>query len=39
MALTGITALGLVTPVGGVAFLIGWGCLIVGGLVKGSPKN
>jgi uncharacterized membrane protein YgdD (TMEM256/DUF423 family) len=27
MALTGIRALGAVTPIGGVAFLIGWGCL------------
>lgn len=27
LALTGIAALGIVTPIGGVAFLLGWGCL------------
>ncbi len=27
LALTGMTALGIVTPIGGVAFLLGWGCL------------
>jgi uncharacterized membrane protein YgdD (TMEM256/DUF423 family) len=27
LALTGIGALGALTPVGGVAFLAGWGCL------------
>ena len=27
LALTGIKALGAVTPLGGLAFLIGWGCL------------
>ena len=27
LALTGVTVLGAVTPVGGVAFLLGWGCL------------
>lgn len=27
LALTGITALGIVTPIGGVAFLLGWSCL------------
>ena len=29
MALTGVTKLGAVTPIGGVAFLIGWSCLLV----------
>ena len=29
LALTGITAFGAITPLGGVAFLIGWACLIV----------
>jgi len=38
MALTGITTLGMITPVGGVAFLVGWGCLILSGLVK-PPSN
>jgi uncharacterized membrane protein YgdD (TMEM256/DUF423 family) len=27
LALTGITALGVITPIGGVAFLLGWACL------------
>jgi uncharacterized membrane protein YgdD (TMEM256/DUF423 family) len=27
LALTGVTILGAITPLGGVAFLIGWGCL------------
>lgn len=30
MALTGIRALGAVTPFGGVAFIAGWVCLIAG---------
>jgi uncharacterized membrane protein YgdD (TMEM256/DUF423 family) len=34
MALTDLRALGMVTPVGGVAFLVGWGCLVISGLVK-----
>jgi len=29
LSLTGIRWLGAVTPIGGVAFLIGWGCLLV----------
>jgi uncharacterized membrane protein YgdD (TMEM256/DUF423 family) len=29
LALTGITGLGAITPIGGLAFLIGWGCLAV----------
>ena len=29
LALTGITALGAVTPIGGLAFLLGWACLAV----------
>ena len=32
LALTGTKALGMVTPFGGVAFLIGWAGLLVGGL-------
>jgi uncharacterized membrane protein YgdD (TMEM256/DUF423 family) len=27
LALTGVTILGAVTPLGGVAFLLGWACL------------
>jgi uncharacterized membrane protein YgdD (TMEM256/DUF423 family) len=29
LALTGVTTLGAITPLGGLAFLIGWGALIV----------
>jgi len=32
LALTGVTRLGAVTPVGGVAFLLGWACLAVAAL-------
>ena len=32
LALTGTTAFGAITPIGGVAFLIGWGLLIIAGL-------
>lgn len=31
LALTGTTMFGAITPIGGLAFLIGWGCLIVAG--------
>ena len=27
LALTGVTALGAITPIGGLAFLLGWACL------------
>jgi uncharacterized membrane protein YgdD (TMEM256/DUF423 family) len=27
LALTGVTRLGMITPIGGLAFLIGWACL------------
>jgi len=33
LALTGVTTFGAITPLGGVAFLIGWACLIVAGLL------
>ncbi len=29
LALTGVTFLGAITPIGGLAFLIGWACLMV----------
>jgi uncharacterized membrane protein YgdD (TMEM256/DUF423 family) len=29
LALTGITILGAITPLGGLAFLIGWACLAI----------
>lgn len=32
LALTGVTALGAITPLGGLAFLVGWACLIVAAL-------
>ena len=33
LALSGVTVLGAVTPLGGVAFLAGWGCLIAAGIM------
>jgi uncharacterized membrane protein YgdD (TMEM256/DUF423 family) len=32
LALSGVTALGAVTPIGGLAFLAGWACLIIAAL-------
>ena len=29
LALSGITVLGAITPIGGVAFLVGWACLAI----------
>ena len=29
LAITGITTLGAITPIGGLAFLAGWACLII----------
>ena len=29
LAVTGITVLGAITPIGGVAFLVGWACLAI----------
>jgi uncharacterized membrane protein YgdD (TMEM256/DUF423 family) len=29
LALTGITVLGAITPIGGLAFLLGWACLAI----------
>jgi uncharacterized membrane protein YgdD (TMEM256/DUF423 family) len=29
LALTGVTTLGAITPIGGLAFLIGWACLAI----------
>ena len=31
LALTGTTMFGAITPIGGLAFLVGWGCLIIAG--------
>jgi uncharacterized membrane protein YgdD (TMEM256/DUF423 family) len=33
LALTGITALGAITPIGGLLFLLGWAFLVVGGVM------
>jgi uncharacterized membrane protein YgdD (TMEM256/DUF423 family) len=33
LALSGITVFGAVTPIGGLAFLVGWACLVAAGLV------
>jgi uncharacterized membrane protein YgdD (TMEM256/DUF423 family) len=33
LALSGATVLGVVTPLGGLAFLVGWGCLVVAGII------
>lgn len=32
LGLTGIKVLGAITPLGGVAFLVGWGCLAIAAL-------
>ena len=32
LALSGMTILGAITPLGGVAFLVGWACLLVAAL-------
>ena len=36
LALSRITIFGAVTPIGGLAFLVGWGCLIAAALVLAS---
>lgn len=33
LALTGVTALGAITPIGGLLFLLGWACLAVAALL------
>ena len=39
LAVTGLFWLGAITPIGGVLFLIGWGCLILGGGRGGRGHN
>lgn len=39
LAVTGISLLGAVTPLGGVAFLVGWASLIRGGFPDGSDPS
>ncbi len=36
LAVTGIGWLGAITPIGGIAFLLGWGALITGGCLRES---
>lgn len=36
LSLSGVKILGAITPFGGVAFLIGWGCLAVSGWLIGQ---
>jgi uncharacterized membrane protein YgdD (TMEM256/DUF423 family) len=33
LALTGVTVLGAITPIGGLAFLLGWACLAIAALL------
>lgn len=37
LSITGITWLGAITPIGGVAFLLGWGALAWAGLRRRQP--
>lgn len=32
LSLSGMTGLGLITPLGGLAFLVGWGCVAIAAL-------
>ncbi|WP_198949334.1 DUF423 domain-containing protein [Halovibrio salipaludis] len=36
LVLSGVKVLGAITPIGGVAFLVGWVCLVVTGLRLGA---
>ena len=36
LSLSRITLFGAVTPIGGLAFLVGWGCLVAAGLALAS---
>ena len=36
LVLSGIRVLGAITPIGGVAFLVGWLCLVMAGLRLGA---
>jgi len=38
LALTGVTALGAITPIGGIITLVGWLALVWAGAKTGSPK-
>jgi uncharacterized membrane protein YgdD (TMEM256/DUF423 family) len=34
LALTSVRSLGAITPLGGVAFLAGWGCLVLAAILR-----
>ena len=36
LVLSGVRILGAVTPLGGIAFLVGWGCLVAAGVRLGQ---
>ena len=36
LVFSGVRTLGMITPIGGVAFLVGWGCLVLAGFRAGS---
>ena len=36
LVLSGVRVLGAITPIGGVAFLVGWICLVIAGLRLGA---
>lgn len=36
LVFSGVRMLGMITPIGGVAFLVGWGCLVLAGFRVGS---
>lgn len=37
MAATQVKALGIITPIGGTAFLVGWGCLVYAAICNKNP--
>jgi uncharacterized membrane protein YgdD (TMEM256/DUF423 family) len=39
LAMTGERSLGMITPIGGVAFLVGWACLAVGAWRAKDPAS
>ncbi len=38
LALTGARWLGVITPLGGLAFLVGWGCFFLAALARGAIR-
>ena len=39
LAITGIRGLGAITPIGGLSFIFGWGCIIFDALTKGDKLD